>query len=54
LDTVAEGVATPRHVAWLVEHGVELGQGFLFSKPLSAGDFHEFFEAHRKRNLVAA
>src|SRR5882757_4771477 len=54
LETVAEGVTTLRHVAWLVEHGVDLGQGYLFSMPLSAGDFHEFFAAHRKRNLVAA
>ena len=54
LEIVAEGVTTPRHVAWLVDHGVDLGQGYLFSKPLSAGDFHEFFEAHRKRKLVAA
>lgn len=54
LETVAEGVTDLAHVVWLIEHGVELGQGFLFSKPLSPGDFYEFFESHRARDLVAA
>ncbi|HTY50641.1 MAG TPA: EAL domain-containing protein [Steroidobacteraceae bacterium] len=54
LETVAEGVATPAHVAWLIDHGVAFGQGFLFSRPLSCGDFHDFFHASLGRDLVAA
>ena len=49
LDTVAEGVQSRAQVEWLIEHGVTFGQGFLFSKPLSARDFLEFFgENHRQ------
>ena len=54
LEAVAEGVETARHVAWLIEHGVALGQGFLFSKALTAGDFREFFHANENRQLIAA
>lgn len=54
LEAVAEGVETARHVAWLIEHGVALGQGFLFSRPLTIGDFHEFFIANENRERVAA
>jgi sensor c-di-GMP phosphodiesterase-like protein len=54
LETVAEGVMTPMHAIWLIEHGVGLGQGFLFSKPLSPEDFHEYFAAQRTRTLAAA
>jgi len=49
LDTVAEGVQTPEQVAWLTAHGVTYGQGFLFSKPLFAEDFLEFFRANQRR-----
>jgi sensor c-di-GMP phosphodiesterase-like protein len=45
---------TPMHAIWLIEHGVGLGQGFLFSKPLSPEDFHEYFAAQRTRTLAAA
>ena len=49
LDTVAEGVETPEQVAWLLEQEVNYGQGYLFSKPLSARKFRDFFRAHRER-----
>jgi sensor c-di-GMP phosphodiesterase-like protein len=39
LETVAEGVENEAQVKWLVEHGVKLGQGFLFSEPLDPGAF---------------
>jgi len=48
LDTVAEGVETSAQVEWLIAHGVGFGQGFLFSKPLPAEDFLEFFHANRR------
>lgn len=31
----AEGVATDEQRRWLLDHGIEQGQGFLFSRPLS-------------------
>ena len=46
LGTVAEGIETPEQMNWLLEHSVSFGQGFLFSKPLSAGDFLEFLRAN--------
>ncbi|KFN41028.1 EAL domain-containing protein [Arenimonas oryziterrae] len=48
LATVAEGVETPDQVVWLLAHGVSYGQGFIFSKPLPAGAFIEFFRANRR------
>jgi EAL domain-containing protein (putative c-di-GMP-specific phosphodiesterase class I) len=39
LKAVAEGVETPEQLAWIVEHGIEHYQGFLFAPPLSAADF---------------
>jgi len=37
LRTVAEGVETEAQRRWLVEHGVDSAQGFLFSRPVSFG-----------------
>jgi len=45
LVTVAEGIETIQQMNWLRKQGVELGQGFLFSQPLSASDFRDYFEA---------
>ena len=39
LHCLAEGIETEDQLRWLVEHGCPLGQGFLFSRPLSATDF---------------
>jgi sensor c-di-GMP phosphodiesterase-like protein len=48
LETVAEGVETPQQVQWLLAHGVSYGQGFIFSVPLPAGDFIEYYRANRR------
>ena len=42
LRTVAEGVETEAQRDWLMAQGVDYGQGWIFSKPLSAGDFTAF------------
>ena len=39
MEIVAEGIETPEHVADLRELGCQLGQGFLFSRPLPADRF---------------
>jgi sensor c-di-GMP phosphodiesterase-like protein len=49
LEVVAEGVETLEQVRWLVDHGVFQGQGYLFSKPLTVGDFIEFVRAKNAR-----
>lgn len=47
-NTVAEGVETAAQLAFLKEGGCNFGQGFFFSKPLSA----EAFEVHMRNSLT--
>jgi len=42
LRTVAEGVETAEQAQWLIEHGVDYAQGYLYSPALSAEEFAEF------------
>ena len=51
LSTVAEGVQSPEQIAWLREHGVHYGQGFYYSRALTAKDFIAFI--HRDREPTA-
>lgn len=44
LRTVAEGVETEEQVQWLIAHGVDLGQGYYFSRPLTAEQFAAYVE----------
>lgn len=44
LQTVAEGVHSSAQVDWLRQHGVNFGQGFHYSRPLSAQAFIEFIQ----------
>lgn len=46
LDTVAEGIETIQQASWLIEHGVTHGQGFLYSRPVLARDFYDYYYAH--------
>lgn len=39
LAVVAEGVETEKQRDWLLEHGCDVIQGYLFSKPISAAEF---------------
>jgi len=42
LQTVAEGIETQEQCQWLKSIGCQLGQGYLFSRPLNAEDAYEF------------
>jgi EAL domain-containing protein (putative c-di-GMP-specific phosphodiesterase class I) len=45
LQVVAEGVETREQLAFLSEHGCDIVQGYLFSKPVSAEDASAFLQA---------
>ena len=47
LKVVAEGVETMEHKLTLLELGCSLGQGYFFSKPISAGAMETFLAAER-------
>ncbi|MDZ7748742.1 MAG: EAL domain-containing protein [Halofilum sp. (in: g-proteobacteria)] len=54
LDAVAEGVTNHDQVAWLLEQGVAHGQGYLFSRALSARRFLAYLRAnsgHEARSI---
>lgn len=38
LPTTAEGVEEPEQMSRLAEHGCDFGQGFLFGRPMEAGE----------------
>jgi sensor c-di-GMP phosphodiesterase-like protein len=42
LDMVAEGIETEEQARWLEGQGVQLGQGYFYSRPLDAGAFMAF------------
>ncbi|HEU4488311.1 MAG TPA: EAL domain-containing protein, partial [Actinomycetota bacterium] len=45
LEVVAEGIETKRQLAELQEVGCDLGQGYLFSKPLPPEDLNEILSS---------
>ncbi len=47
MELVAEGVETEEQLAYLVERGCSVIQGFYFSRPLSADDFAQFYKEHK-------
>jgi sensor c-di-GMP phosphodiesterase-like protein len=49
LKTIAEGVERPAQEAILREMGCELGQGYLYAKPMP---YHKLVEFMRSRSLV--
>jgi EAL domain-containing protein (putative c-di-GMP-specific phosphodiesterase class I) len=45
LATVAEGIETPEQLELLRQMGCELGQGFLFARPMPAADLEDHLGA---------
>lgn len=44
LDMVAEGIESKHQARWLAAQGVQMGQGYWYSKPLEAEDFIAYLE----------
>jgi sensor c-di-GMP phosphodiesterase-like protein len=49
LRTVAEGVETAEQRNWLRDHGVDYGQGWVFSRPLTAADFITYVREEKQK-----
>ena len=41
---VAEGIETNEQLEFLKKHGVDIGQGYIFSRPISDKDFIELLQ----------
>ncbi|MER2493643.1 bifunctional diguanylate cyclase/phosphodiesterase [Catenovulum sediminis] len=48
MKVIAEGVETPEHVEFLIKNNCQIGQGYLFSPPLSEEKLHQFIETEQK------
>ncbi|HIJ37673.1 MAG TPA: EAL domain-containing protein [Rhodospirillaceae bacterium] len=48
LRSVAEGVETERQLAWLTQHGCNIFQGFLLSRPLEVNAFEDLIAGERQ------
>jgi len=47
LTTIAEGIETQEQAQWLTSRGCNEGQGYLFSRPIPATQFGQWFDPHR-------
>jgi len=54
IGVVAEGIESPRHLERLRELGCDLGQGFLFSRPIAADKARRLLRAQRAGPQVLA
>lgn len=48
-ETLAEGIELPEQVAFLRSAGCALGQGFLYGRPMPAGDFEKLRNSQARR-----
>ena len=53
LEVIAEGVETEAQKLFLAQHGCNAYQGYLFSPPLSPGDFHELMQRRTATDATA-
>lgn len=54
MTVVAEGVETQAQAQWLHEHGCPALQGYLFAKPMPAGDLQKWLAQHEQQQAQAA
>src|SRR5205823_4061957 len=54
LDMVAEGIETPDQADWFRALGIQLGQGFLFARPMALGDVEHYLRAEIRRRRGAS
>ena len=50
LSTIAEGVENQQQAELLKDLGVDQGQGYLYSRPISPTDFHRLIECQQRKN----
>ena len=49
IQTTAEGIETSEDAEWLIDHGCNLGQGFLYARPMPLLSALRYFEEHSER-----
>jgi len=53
MKVVGEGVETDEQLNFLAKNGVDIIQGYYFSKPLNADDFSHYLEAAERKKIIA-
>jgi EAL domain-containing protein (putative c-di-GMP-specific phosphodiesterase class I) len=53
LKVIAEGVETPEQLAVLSALGCDVGQGYLFARPMPAEQFLDYVQSHHDAQVTA-